>query len=79
MTELNITDCPLKGKALRQEIVDRVKATQSVIIRTLPDLLILTKEQYKDLEHDPQMIDMHQSKERIYATQYNVMELSIKD
>jgi hypothetical protein len=79
MTELNITDCKLKGDALRQEIVDRVKATQSVIIQTLPDMLVLTKEQYQELEDDSEMLPMYASKSGVYMTSENVMEVSIKE
>lgn len=76
MKEIDITDCKLKGAALKQEIIDRVKATQSVIIQTLPNVLILTKEQYKDLEHDPEMYGAEKS--RVYITPYNAMDLDIR-
>jgi hypothetical protein len=78
MTELDMTDCRLKGDELKLEIVNRVKSTQAYIIRPYPDRLIITKDQYQMLQSDPEMQHTWDSKDHLYRTPHNVMELVIK-
>lgn len=79
MTTLDIRDCKLIGNDLKLEIVNRVKETQRLVLQPLPDMLILTKVQYEDLEDDPRMMPMYASKARIYITSENAMELDIRE
>jgi hypothetical protein len=79
MTSLDVTDCRLRGDALRVEIVNRVKDTQRLVLQPLPDMLILSRDQYEDLEHDASMLSTSDSKDRLYNTGMNVMELKIVD
>lgn len=79
MTKLDVTDCKLKGTALQVEIVNRVKDTQRLLMSPLPDILILSRDQYEDLEHDASMLSTQDSKDRLYNTGLNVMEIKIID
>lgn len=74
---IDITDCKLKGEELVTEIADRVKATQAVIIRTLPNKLVMRPDQYDELQHD---IDMHGNyeEEAVFITPHNAMDVIVK-
>lgn len=75
---IDITDCRLTGNALKREILERVKDTQRLLIRTLPNRIIMTKKQFKELSADPQMIDVGTSEERIYMTRMNAMDVIVQ-
>lgn len=78
MTELDIQDLKQGGDELKQAIVKAVKDTQLYLTRPLPDLLIMTREQYEELEDDPQMVGLKDWQSRMYVTQYNAMELDVR-
>lgn len=76
---LDITPWKQKGWELKVEIENAVASTQSIIIQPLPNILIMTKAQYDDLQHDPEMIGAYQSTQHLYLTPHNVMDVVIKD
>lgn len=76
MTELDITGFRERGSELKIAITNAVKDTQRVIIRTLPDDLIMTKKQFKMLRSTPEMMETN-AKEYLYITSYNVMEIRV--
>lgn len=76
---LDITDFKQDNyEYLRTAIVQAVKDTQSVIIRELPNEILMTKKQFKILQLDPDLQQLYKSKDFLYHTPYNVMELRIK-
>ena len=79
MTTLDITSYKVKGKELLELIDQAVRDTQKVILRPLPDRIIMTKDQFDDLAKIIKLPDMHNSKERMLITRYNVMEIDVKD
>ena len=75
---LDITNFKQEGEALKIEIAHAVKSTQSVLVQPYPSFITMTVKQYQDLQHDPEMKQMYNSKDHMYATPYNVMEVVIK-
>lgn len=82
---IDIRDWKEKGEELKTAITNAVKETQSVIIRALPDKLIMTEDQYNDLSGAPEMLPMHDANGKstqqffLYRTEHNVMEIEVKD
>lgn len=76
-TELDIRSLKQKGQELATAIEDEVKATQSAIIRSLPDRLRVTTAQAKQLLKLAGHIETEYSKAKLYRTKYNVMEVII--
>lgn len=76
--ELDIRDFPQKGEALKEEITKAVASTQSVIIRTLPNKLVMTRAQYESLEHDPDLKSFEGTVDRVFVTKHNAMDVVIK-
>lgn len=75
---LDIRDWPQQGDALKLEIANAVASTQSVIIRELPNKLIMSQAQYQQLEHDPDLKSFPGSVDRIYVTPHNAMDVIVK-
>jgi len=63
---------------LKQEIYNAVKDTQRVIIRELPNQLLMTREQFDLLQEEPEFQRMYESKDFLYYTPMNVMEVRVK-
>lgn len=78
MDILDIRDWKQTGEALKTEIGNAVKATQSIIIQPLPNKLVMTRTQYEDLEQDPEMRSFQGSVERIFITPHNAMDVIVK-
>lgn len=78
MRQLDITPLKEKGDELKKMIIEGVKDTQRIIIQELPSELLMTKEQFNDLQSDPMMQNMFQSNEYLYQTPLNVMEVVVK-
>lgn len=76
---LDITDLRETGPELRKKIVEAVRDTQSVIITTLPNVLLMTVAQYQDLDPYGDMVGAYNSQQRLYKTEYNVMDIVVKD
>jgi hypothetical protein len=74
---LDITDLKEHGPALHTAIVNAVKDTQGTILAPLPDVLVMTALQYKEL--DAGMMQAYQSDDRIYMTPLNAMNVRVKD
>lgn len=73
---------------LRAIIFNAVKDTQSaVLLAPLPHLLVMTKAQYDILDPDPDdpevddpyIVAAYRSKDRIYLTPLNAMDIVVKD
>ncbi len=73
--DLDMTAYKLSKDKLKAQIIDDVKATQIFAGRHLPDKLIITKPQFTLLEDDT--VRMEETKERLYVTPYNVMEVKV--
>lgn len=78
MTELDIRDFKERGYELKIAIANAVQDTQRVIIRTLPDVIIMTKKQFKMLRNDEEMQHTTDYKEHLYLTPHNAMEVVVK-
>lgn len=78
MDTLDITDWKEKGIDLKRAIGRAVEETQTGFLRPLPSILKMTTDQYDMLQHDPDMQQMYQSKDHLYVTPWNVMEVLIK-
>lgn len=69
----------LSKDQLKEAILDGVKNTQSeALLMPLPDTLIIRQDQYDLLQDDPDLQNMYQSKDRLYATNLNVMEVRVQ-
>lgn len=76
---LDIRDWKEKGNELKKAITQAVKDTQRVLITTLPDRIIMSKKQYKDLTGSPELMQTANGQEHsLYRTLYNVMEVQVK-
>lgn len=78
MKQLDITSFGEKGVALTDAIQNAVKDTQRVVVQPYPYEILMTNEQHTDLESIGALDSMFESKDQIYMTKYNVMEVKIK-
>ena len=78
MKVLDITNLKETGLELRIAIIQGVKDTQRTIIQELPNELLMTKKQFKDLQKDPMLQLMYDSKDFLYQTPMSVMEVRVK-
>lgn len=76
---IDITDLKETGEALKQAIFNAVKDTQGILLAPLPNVLLMTKAQYDDLDPNPEMVKAYKSKDRIYVTPLNAMDIVVKD
>lgn len=74
---LDITPLRETGEELVRAIYNAVRDTQVPIMTQLPNILLMTAAQYKDLDHH--MINAYKSKDRVYMTPLNAMDVVVKD
>lgn len=75
-TELDARMSGLTGSELAKQINSTVEATQKTsIIGVLPDRLLVTQKQFAELNNYTEK--MYQTSDRMYRTNYNVMEVII--
>lgn len=81
---LDIRDFKETGEKLKEAINNAVKDTQRVIVRAMPDKLIMTPKQYDDLSTRPEFIKQQDSildvgqEFWLYRTPYNIMEVVVE-
>ena len=76
---LDITKYPtLTLDDLKQRIVKDVEATQTTkIYQLLPDVLIMRRDQFDLACEDPDMAGMYNSKDNMWRTPLNVLEVRV--
>lgn len=91
MSQLDMTHSSNRGKELVDEIVKVVGDSQAFILTPLPDELVLSPEQYTSVlpyeDYVQPMADYsmfleqitEQSKEKLFYTPHNVMEVRVKE
>lgn len=80
MNVLDITHEQARTKEqLHDRIVAMVKDTQRVLIRELPNILLMTKKQFKLLARNDEMRKLYESEEMFYYTKFNAMQIEVKD
>ncbi len=87
MSELDVSMLKERGEALKEAIYNAVKDTQSLIAKPLPNVLIMTKEQFDDLfalELAEMIIpdgevDHYKPKDHLWLTPMNIMDIVVKD
>lgn len=79
MDTLDIRDFKETGAELVTAISNAVAGTQRVIIQRLPDKIVMTRVQYEQLEHDPDMQAFDGRTERIFLTPHNAMDVIVKE
>lgn len=77
MKELDIRASKLKGDELKKHIQEEMEATQSVIIQELPSTLLITTDQFNDLNND--LMASALQKNRLYFTGKYVLEVEVRD
>lgn len=77
-TTLDITDWKETGEELKRMITVAVKDTQRLILKPLPDIMLITKAQFDYFVTDPDIIQMYETTDLLYSTPYNVMEIRVK-
>lgn len=65
-------------ETLAKAIEDAVADTQRVVIRELPNRLVMTPAQYDILQEDPMMQKFYKSNEHVYVTKHNAMDVIIR-
>lgn len=65
-------------ETLSKAIENAVWDTQRIVIRELPNKLIMTPAQYDILQEDPMMQKFYKSNEHVYVTKHNAMDVIIK-
>lgn len=75
---LDITGFKETGVELMKAIENAVGDTQRVLITELPNQLAMTRGQFNELMELSGMPEMLDSKDRMYITKHNVMEVTIK-
>jgi hypothetical protein len=76
---IDITPLTQTGMELQQAIFDAVKDTQGAIMTPLPNVLVMSAEQFQDQDPLGGMIMAYKSKDRVYITPYNAMDIVVKD
>lgn len=77
--KLDISDFPqTTGQALHTAIVQAVKDTQRLVIQELPGELHMSRNQFDILQTNPELQGLYDSKEFIYYTPLNAMEVRVK-
>jgi hypothetical protein len=68
-----------RGDELKKKILEMVAATQSpLLVMPLPNILIMTPEQYDDQQTDPDMLgDYEHADQRVYITPLNAMDVRV--
>jgi len=65
------------GAELKDEIMASVIATQNIIMRELPSILIVSHKQFISLNEYTE--EMYQTTDRLFATPLNVMEVEVDE
>lgn len=82
---LDISDLKERGEALREAIFNAVKDTQSIVVKPLPNVLVMTKDQFDDqLPFDEMVVpdgvvDRYKPKDHLWITPINAMDVVVKD
>ena len=76
---LDITSFKEKGEELKTAINNAVKDTQRVIIRALPDKILMTSTQYEDLSPSFIASGYGDRPFQLYRTPLNIMEIEVKN
>jgi hypothetical protein len=76
--ELDVRSLTQRGDTLAKAIQDEVGYSQSVLIQQLPNVLILTPEQYDDQKRFFRKSDLFGPVE-MYMTNHNVMEIEVQE
>lgn len=82
---IDIRDWKHKGLELHKEIENAVWETQRLVMRPLPDRLIMTLAQFKDLNKatnnvgNMQDTNLQDTQDRFYYTKHNIMEVQVED
>lgn len=74
---LDMTKSKSTGKELVGKIIGAVERTQLFIIQELPDVLKVTKKQFKDI--DENILKYSDREPRFFITKMNVMEIEVVD
>ena len=78
MNTLDITSWKLHGQELSDRIIKEVKSfAKSKLLVPIPDILMMTQDQYDDLNRQNGMYDVFYTEDKMYRTPYNVMEIRI--
>lgn len=76
---LDITDFKEQGVELAKAIENAVKDTQRVVIRELPNELLMTQAQFDDLQKVTGTFESYIPDYYMFKTKLNVMEVRVKD
>lgn len=86
--ELDVTVLNLTGRPLVDEVIKIVGDTQAFFLQPLPSVIVMTSEQYDSLldedelqfmsEYSEILDQVKQSKDKLFYTPHNVMEVRIK-
>ena len=79
MKVLDITLFRETGKELSDAIELAVSDTQRVLIQELPSEILMTQAQFRELSDLAKLPKMYDSKDRLYQTSKNVMEVKVKE
>ena len=78
MNTLDISNWKLHGQELSNRIIKEVKSfAESKLILPIPDILMMTQDQYDDLSRLNGMYDVFYTGDKMYSTPFNVMEVRI--
>lgn len=76
--EFDIRGYKQKGHELAKLINDEIALSQKYILTPLPDVLVMTQEQYDDLHKIKGLEPMYKSEDQIFVTPHNVMECRVR-
>lgn len=74
---LDIKDWQQEGDDLKAAIYEAVKKTQVPIMLPLPNQLVMTAKQFDMLKSDDDMSGAWSTKEQIWRTDYNCMDIIV--
>lgn len=74
---LDIAGAKQRGAELYKFIENEVAHTQSIVVQQLPNVLIMDIEQFNDQAKLFNIIETEDV--TLYKTQYNIMEIEVKD
>jgi hypothetical protein len=82
---LDVSDLSERDDTLRLAIFNAVKDTQSVVIKPLPNVLVMNKEQFDNQLLADEMVapdgytDPYKPKDHLWITPLNAMDIVVKD
>ena len=78
MNTLDISNWKIHGQELSNRIIKEVKSfAKSKLLVPIPDILMMTQDQYDDLSRLKGMYDVFYTEDKMYRTPFNVMEIRI--